>query len=612
MTSQDNSISDEETQEEQHLRSEGDFEDETIDIEAEETEELVIYREETSPPEIPPEAEDAAAASIRDSLVTLGFIAFDPTASDNTSTGVMVAEERRIHFRRDVYVGIQDNEQNIEFLGRVVEGPFHAPHEVSPASSITRATLLHPERSRFRPTYYVYGTIEVLGRIGENERIVPTSTRPRPYSEVYIFPADRLQQMLGISGNVYLGHLMGYQRIPVFAEIESKNFLPRNVGIFGTIGSGKSNSVQVLMEEAIEANWAVITIDVEGEYVRMNNPTSDPDMIRILTDEFSLEPRGIDNFQVFVPSSGRSEAERPQQFKVPIAGLETEVLGDLLELTEAQVRMFGRITDEARRQGQRSQPSGRRGALDPQREREVRLFTLQDLIDGLNEDDNYPLLHGNVRTHERSTAAVLRGKLIHLGRSGMLDWNATSRIPELPIDDLLVGGRLSVLDVSETDDRSRNIAIAYVLNSLFDRILETSVGENMPNGIPRPCVLVVIEEIHTFVSRSTAHKMRAVIDQLQIISRRGRKRWMALALVSQQPGHVPDELFELSNTRIIHQLKSTSNLAPIRQTTGGVHEALWSTVPALGPGQCLLTGALFRNPLFISFRPAQSRRLLVT
>src|SRR4029077_17729719 len=104
-------------------------------------------------------------------------------------------------------------------------------------------------------------------------------------------------------------------------------------------------------------------------------------------------------------------------------------------------------------------------------------------------------------------------------------------------------------------------------------------------GQPRPPVLVVIEEVHTFVSRASASRMRAVLDQLQVISRRGRKRWMGLALVSQQPGHVPDELFELANTRFIHQLKSAANLAPVKQTTGGVHEALWSKRHSLAVGE---------------------------
>lgn len=260
-----------------------------------------------------------------------------------------------------------------------------------------------------------------------------------------------------------------------------------------------------------------------------------------------------------------------------------------------------------RRRGQR-RTGGLTGA-----QTSARPYSLQDLIDGLGEDQsgNIPLLP-NAQTPERTAAYTLRSKLIQLGRSGMLDWNANNGVAELPVDDLLTGGRLSVLDVSETDDRSRNIAIAYTLQTLFERVIETEAGQNMQNGAVRPRVLVVIEEVHTFVSRATASKMRSVLDNLQIISRRGRKRWMALALVSQQPGHVPDELFELVNTRFIHQLKSAANLAPVRQTTGGVHEALWGTLPSLGPGQCLLTGATFRNPIFVEMRPAKSRRLLTS
>src|SRR5690242_17386012 len=142
--------------------------------------------------EAPSASEDQGArAAISGALVQLGFVCFDGVATDNATSGVMVAEDKRRYFRRDVYVGIQDNEQGKEFLGRVVEGPFHAPHEVSTDSAITRTTVLHPERTRFRPTYYAYGSIEILGEITGGERVVPSSTRPRPYSEIYIFPETR-------------------------------------------------------------------------------------------------------------------------------------------------------------------------------------------------------------------------------------------------------------------------------------------------------------------------------------------------------------------------------------------------------------------------------------
>jgi len=237
-------------------------------------------------------------------------------------------------------------------------------------------------------------------------------------------------------------------------------------------------------------------------------------------------------------------------------------------------------------------------------------YTLENLVDVLSNSAFYTRLSDM----EKSTANTLRNKLFYtLGRSGMLDWTPTESTPYLPLNELLVGGRVSVIDVSETDDRSRNIAIAYILQSLFNKVTETAVGEIIPNTkVPRPKILLVIEEVHTFVSKQSVDKMKSVLDSLQTISRRGRKRWLSLALVSQQPGHVPEELFELANTRFIHQLKSVANIAPVKQTTGGVHEALWSTIPALGPGQCLLTGRTFKNPLLVNIRPAKSKRLLTS
>lgn len=562
---------------------------------------------------IAPEDQGARAA-ISGALVQLGFVCFDGTGSDNATSGVMVAEERRRYFRRDVYVGIQDTEQGKEFLGRVVEGPFHAPHEVSIDSAITRTTVLHPERTRFRPTYYAYGSIEILGEITGGERVVPSSTRPRPYSEIYVFPANRLREMLGIAGDFYLGHLMGYEGVQVHADVGSKNFLPRNLGIFGTVGSGKSNTTQVVIEESLAAGWAVVVIDVEGEYVRMDEPTADTTLARILRESFEREPSGVGDLRVYVPSSGQSDAATPIRFKCPIAAVQPEVIADILEFSEPQVRMFGAVTAAAVAQGRSSASgaAGRRGTLaQGATAAPARAYSLGDLIDGLTEDANgaIPFLP-RISSTEKPTASTLRAKLISLGRSQMLDWNGTASVAELPILDLLVGGRLSILDVSETDDRSRNIAIAYTLQALFDRVIDTAVGMPLAGGVPRPRVLVVIEEVHTFVSKAAAARMRSVMDNLQIISRRGRKRWMALALVSQQPGHVPDELFELANTRFIHQLKSVANLAPVKATTGGVHEALWTTVPALAAGQALVTGAIFKNPIFVNIRPARSRRLL--
>lgn len=542
----------------------------------------------------------------------LGHVNFDGGAADNTTSQAMASADHRKGFRREVYVGIKDTEQNIEFLGRIVEGPFHIPHKSGSDPAKTKTTSAHPKRTKSRPSYDVYGNIEILGQLLDGEHVLPTPTRPRPYSEITVFPPERLRKLLDLEGNMLLGSLMGYeeQRIEVRVHTENKNILPLNVGIFGTVGSGKSNTVQVLVEEASSAGWACVVIDVEGEYVRMDEPDDRPDMNRILRENYSIAPEGIKDFRVYVPSSGASDADQPSRFKVPISELDISIISDILEFSEPEFRMYERAVEATQRSNLPNHSSRLGTVAGEPTQASSYPFTLADLIDVLTNSAFYIRLNDV----EKSTANTLRNKLFYtLGRSGMLDWTATESTPYLPVNELLVGGRVSVLDVSETDDRSRNIAIAYILESLFSKVTETAVGEMMPDtDVPRPKILLVIEEVHTFVSKHSVDKMKSVLDSLQTISRRGRKRWLSLALVSQQPGHVPEELFELANTRFIHQLKSAMNIAPVRQTTGGVHEALWSIIPALGPGQCLLTGRTFRNPLLMNVRPAKSKRLLTT
>jgi uncharacterized protein len=537
----------------------------------------------------------------------LGHVNFDGEAADNTTLEAVVASDQRNLFRREVYVGIQDAEQDIEFLGRIVQGPFHTP--CAPGANSQQERTIHPHREPEQSSlsYEVYGNIEILGQLLNGERVIPTPTRPRPHSRIYIFPPERLKRLLEIEGNMLIGSLMGYdeQQVEVRVNIGNKNFLPLNVGIFGTVGSGKSNTVQILVEEASQAGWACVIIDVEGEYVCMNEADNRLDMNHILQENYATAPQGIQNFRVYVPSSGASDADHPIYFKVPVSELDISIVSDILEFSEPEFRMYERTVEATQRthtQSLSSQPLGPQayGSLHP--------YTLENLIDVLSNSAFYSRL-GEMEKH---TANTLRNKLFYtLGRSGMLDWVPTENTPYLPVNQLLVGGRVSVFDVSETDDRSRNIAIAYILQSLFNKVTEIAVGDTLPGTeIPRPKVLVVIEEVHTFVSKQSVDKMKSVLDSLQTISRRGRKRWLSLALVSQQPGHVPEELFELANTRFIHQLKSTANIAPVKLTTGGVHEALWSTVPTLGSGQCLLTSRIFKNPLLVNVRPAKSKRLL--
>jgi DNA helicase HerA-like ATPase len=148
----------------------------------------------------------------------------------------------------------------------------------------------------------------------------------------------------------------------------------------------------------------------------------------------------------------------------------------------------------------------------------------------------------------------------------------------------------------------KNIAIVDVLKKIFDKKISDPES---------PKTLIAIEEAHTFISRESRDKMEATMDMLKIIARRGRKRWLCLCFISQQPAHIPNEIFELCNSRIVHAIKSQPNVTALKNTTGGVVSEVWNIVPTLGQGQALVVTPQFTHPLIVNIRPAMSERLFV-
>lgn len=160
---------------------------------------------------------------------------------------------------------------------------------------------------------------------------------------------------------------------------------------------------------------------------------------------------------------------------------------------------------------------------------------------------------------------------------------------------------VSVFDLSGSQNVIiNNILISDILRGLFQK--KVSSKEQLPP------TLVVIEEAHTFVSKDNVKRMEETLDVLRDISRRGRKRWLGLCFISQQPSHLPPEIYELCNTKIVHQTTGGRNLNALKDSAGGVNEAIWDEVPVLGQGRCLIISPQFRHPVLCDVRPCKTQR----
>ena len=117
-------------------------------------------------------------------------------------------------------------------------------------------------------------------------------------------------------------------------------------------------------------------------------------------------------------------------------------------------------------------------------------------------------------------------------------------------------------------------------------------------------MLLIIEEAHEFLSEERIDKMKVLFEQVARIAKRGRKRWLGLAFVTQLPQHLPRQLFGLVNSFLLHKISDPQVVSTLRRTVSGIDESLWNRLPGLAPGQAIVSFPHLSRPLFVSIDPA--------
>jgi len=524
----------------------------------------------------------------------IGFVHFDKPGTKNNRLEVLVVKEKAVKVLRNKFIKIIDSFNNKKnYIGRVLEGPFFQPEEVSRESALAQVAILHGDEFPIPPNFYATFIIDIVGII-EDTRIVPTGSRPAPQSKVINMSDEELNTVLSLKdGDLLIGNLAGYDNIHVKFNSKKISILPRNIGIFGTVGSGKTNTAQVLIEELVEQGWAVIVLDVEGEYTMMNLPNSIEHEIKDL-ERFNIAVEGVKNFSVFKLCNQDATLENADEITIRTDQIDGYVLAEILDTTEPQTATLLAIIDSLKKT-KRYTEGEERNILTPGRR--TTGYTLNDILNVLKEIEISPekLNKYGVR---KGSILPLKRKLESLKRSGAFD---DPHAESIDPNRLMEQGKLTVFDLSYTGDYEKNLLTAQLLNRIF-------LAKLRDKHKKLPPTMIIIEEAHTFISREHKDKMYETMRMLKEIARRGRKRWLSLCFISQQPSHLPNEIFELANTRIVHNIRSSKNLDILRNSSGDVSEELWDSVPNLDVGQAIVNGPQFRNSLVIKARYCKTKR----
>lgn len=488
--------------------------------------------------------------SLAEDTVVVGYVLPDRVGGGLGSTRSLIDVVEGMTLKRGTYVTLGEDPSEF-FVGEIIDGPYYVK-----------------EKEGLKIRYVVELSASI--RNGVPAAVL---TRPLPGTVVKIMDPRAVQLFLGAIGGMRLGRLPTQESVEIGLDPAT---LTRHLGIFGTTGSGKSNTIQVVVEEASRNGFSVIIFDVEGEYVFMDKPT---DRLLELLKNFGEEPEGLEGLRVYVPAPSTSRREDAVRFSISFVEADKDLFSEVAGLTRMEQLYFLDLIEKV----EQVAPAFRKVTLEAVIER------LKKRLEAQADNPTMPEFIAEAHTS-------LYSKLMLIRSLGLVD----VEIPTLKPEEFLKAGQVSVVDFSDANDYVRNLVIAHFLDSIFKYKVE---NPDTPN------LLIVIEEAHIFISRYKRDRMLATLLMLVELARRGRKRGICLGFVTQQPAHLPSEILELCNTRIIHRMSSTANIQVLRESTGNVPDPLWNMLPSLGRGEAVVASPKYSRAVTVKIRPVKSMRI---
>jgi len=567
-----------------------------------------------------------------------------PASKDGTVTGLTPSGNIELLPLQSL-VRIKSVGDGRSYLGVVVEGPFAEPDGLRADAPILVAVTVRG--GLLLPKYHGRVQVELLGEELEDGSVVPPRRRPLPNSPVFVLSSEEAARVLRTGGEISIGVVVGQEDIDVRVPATSKTVLPRHLGILGTTGGGKSTTVSGLIHQLQQAGVACVVLDTEGEYTAINEPTSDPAMVRALGRR-GRQPEGVENTYVY-RLVGR-ETTNPRyrwnrEFSLPFSELSPHAVMEILALPGPQQDRFLLAYDATKLALERvgiypSSNEERNRVLEvDEMERGHPGMTLTHLHDMVSViaawvgDSNLfsrdlkeavPHLRTAQIWQQKDkierivTTAQLPGHLGswralqgHLGRVRRLGVFDNPEAPGLLYGRMVTPGWVSVIDLSDVDSPEvKNLVIAQILRGIQEH-QEASYSEATKTGAQPTPVMLFIEEAHEFLSAGRIKQMDTLFQQVARIARRGRKRWLGLVFVTQLPQHLPDEVLGLINNWVLHKISDANVVNRLRRSIGGIDQALWELLPRLSPGQAVVSFTSLAKPLHVAVDPTPCRLLMV-
>ncbi len=431
---------------------------------------------------------------------------------------------------------------------------------------------------------YGASLVRAIADISENGSVSVPRTPPPPNAPVYLAPSSVLSMLFSSRGSdsVRIGHLVGREDVEVRVSIDA---LTKHLFVTGTTGSGKSNTVAILIDRIAEIGGMIVVYDVHGEYASLE-PQSPG--VRVVSLDLYINPLNIAPkilSRMIVPEAAATVQRRLVERGLREAQkLFSEVIARHGVTATAVREIASKLGPSASRSGDAEE--GLEGS-DPN----------EALASLFRECVIRSIRKGKVKGAEKSCEAAI-AKVEEFFEYTPLSFSQKS------IVDMLSPGTIVVLNASSLDDEQRD----YMLKIVADELLWFG-RRNAAMGSPKPVVLV-IEEAHLFLSANRETASRRSVERL---AREGRKFGVCLFIVSQRPRNIDSNTVSQIQNFVFMKLVQEADQRAVMNASDMLTEDLASSLSTMDTGEALIVGEwIGRFPAFVKVDRHAGKRVGAT
>ncbi|MAH42373.1 nucleotidyltransferase [archaeon] len=387
----------------------------------------------------------------------------------------------------------------------------------------------------------------------------------------------------GDTGTLFIGkHIVGKgEDAHLTTRVLLDAIRPHVITICGKRGSGKSFSLGVFVEELFKVEEDLrdrlcsVMIDTQGIFWTMKN--SDEENLALLK-EWKLEPRGF-NTSVYVPAGQKKTFEG--------AGVDFD---DVFSFSPAEL-----TSDDWLNVFELDAVSGEGIILEKviSRLKVKENYSLQDIIDSIDKE----------RGFEKEKLAL---ENMFIAAQGWGIFSEGTKAPEV-----LVGGKISILDVSLTPQSVRSLLIALVSRKILSERIKARRQEELvkielveKNKVPMCWIL--IDEAHNFAPSEGTVASSEIMGRLV---KEGRQPGISTVFATQRPEKLHPDILAQSDIVLSHRLTSKADIDALRAIMQTY--MMWDITKYLNElprlkGTAIILDDSTERPYKIRVRPRQS------